>query len=282
MSSAAIVVETLLGLVLTTTASSVAKPATELRKSDAPGGLAGDGRMVAEQGRKCRVKLTSERRAMSSPFPGMDPYLEDEALWPVFHHQLVMYLYQILLPGLVDRYRARVNQRHYVTEQKEHQEEYIEIYQRSDGRLITLVEVVSPANKRTAAGRAAYLDKRREAKSANANTVEIDLVLQGQPTLDYSRDGLPNWDYAVTVTRSTHPDRHEVYTATIQKRLPRFRLPLASDDRDTVVDLHTAFTRCYDQGGFAAKIDYAKDPTTPLNAENRRWLQEVLEQQKLR
>ena len=54
---------------------------------------------------------------MPSPFPGMDPYLEDEALWPVFHHQLVMCLYQILLPGLVDRYRARVNQRHYVTEQ---------------------------------------------------------------------------------------------------------------------------------------------------------------------
>jgi hypothetical protein len=49
---------------------------------------------------------------MPSPFPGMDPYLEDEALWPVFHHQLVTCLYQILLPGLVDRYRARVNQRH--------------------------------------------------------------------------------------------------------------------------------------------------------------------------
>jgi hypothetical protein len=227
---------------------------------------------------------------MPSPFPGMDPYLEDDGLWPVFHHQLVMCLYQILLPGLVDRYRARVSQRHYVTEQalftsvirEEHHEDLIEIRQRNDGRLVTLVDVVSPANKTTAAGRAAYLEKRREGKNAGANLVELDLVLQGQPTLEYSRDGLPDWDYAVTVTRSTQPERYEIYTATLQKRLPRFRLPLAADDRDTVLDLHTAFTRCYDQGGFAAKIDYRRDPSTALNSEDRQWLNEVLRQQKLR
>ena len=48
---------------------------------------------------------------MPSPFPGMDPYLEDEVLWPAFHHQLVLCLYQILTPGLVDRYRARIANR---------------------------------------------------------------------------------------------------------------------------------------------------------------------------
>src|SRR5882724_465187 len=107
---------------------------------------------------------------MPCPFPGMDPYLEDESLWPAFHHQMVMCLYQILLPGLVDRYRARVAQRHYVTEQalftsiirEEHHEDYVEIRQRSDSRLITLLEVVSPGNKTTPQGRTAYLDKRRE------------------------------------------------------------------------------------------------------------------------
>ncbi len=227
---------------------------------------------------------------MPSPFPGMDPYLEDEQLWPVFHHQLVMCLYQVLLPGLVDRYRARVGQRQYATEmalftsiiRDEHQEDYIEVRQRNDGRLVTLVDVVSPANKGTGPGRTAYLEKRKEGKSASANLVEIDLVLQGQPTLEYSRDGLPDWDYAVTVTRCTQPERYEIYTATLQKRLPRFRLPLAADDRDTVLDLHTAFTRCYDQGGFAGKIDYRREPSTTLNAEDRHWLDELLKQQKLR
>jgi hypothetical protein len=220
----------------------------------------------------------------------MDPYLEEDVLWPVFHHQIVTCLYQILLPGLVDRYRARINQRHYCAEQalftsiarEEHHEEYIEVRQRSDGRLITLVDVVSPANKLTVAGRASYLDKRREGRSANANLVEIDLVLQGQPTLEYSRDGLPDWDYAVTVTRSALPERYEIYTATLQKRLPRFRLPLASDDRDTVLDLHTAFTRCYDQGGFATRIDYRREPPVPLGEEARRWIDDLLAGKQLR
>src|SRR5262249_52091686 len=134
--------------------------------------------------------------AMPSPFPGMDPYLEEEQLWPLFQHQLVSCLYQILLPGLVDRYRARVGQRHYTTEQalftsvvrEEHHEEYIEVRQRSDGRLVTVVDVVSPANRTTASGRQAYLDKRREHRSLGANLVEIDLVLQGQALLDYSRE----------------------------------------------------------------------------------------------
>jgi hypothetical protein len=42
----------------------------------------------------------------------MDPYLEDEKVWPRFQHQLVLCLYEVLLPALVDRYRARVGQRH--------------------------------------------------------------------------------------------------------------------------------------------------------------------------
>ena len=118
---------------------------------------------------------------------------------------------------------------------EEHHEEYIEIRQRTDGRLITMVDVVSPANKTTDDGRTAYLEKRREGKGAGASLIEIDLVLQGQPMLDYSRDGLPDWDFAVTVTRATQPDRFEIYTSTLQKNLPRFRLPLASDKR------HVAF-----------------------------------------
>jgi len=220
----------------------------------------------------------------------MDPYLEQDNLWPAFQRQLVLSLYQHLLPVLVDRYRARVVQRHYVRQQalftsvfrEEHQEEYIEIRQRADNKWITLVDVVNPANKNTSEGRSAYLQTRQEARNAQANLVEIDLLLQGQPMLDYSRDSLPDWDYAVTVTRATQPERYEVYTATLQKRLPRFRLPLAADDRDSVLDLQTVFSRAYDQGNFAAQIDYGKDPAVRLSDEDLRWLAEALKQQRVR
>ena len=45
---------------------------------------------------------------MPSPFPGMDPYLEHPAVWPSFHRHMVAAVYQMLLPGLVDRYRAQL------------------------------------------------------------------------------------------------------------------------------------------------------------------------------
>jgi hypothetical protein len=131
----------------------------------------------------------------------MDPYLEDPALWPGFQRQLVAGMYKLLCPNLTGRYAVVVKSRRYTTGTDEHQEEYLEVRQQSDGRLITLLDVASPANKSTAAGREVYLRQRREAREANASVVDIDLVLQGQPTFDFSRDGLPAWDYAVTVLR---------------------------------------------------------------------------------
>lgn len=227
---------------------------------------------------------------MPCPLPGMDPYLEDEKLWPAFQHQLVACLYQILLPGLVDRYRARISQRNYVTEQPlftsiirdQHVEEFIEIRQRTDSKLVTLVEVVSPINKTRPQGRFAYLESRRHARAHNASVVEIDLVLQGHPMLDRSREGLPDWDYAITVTRCTQPDRYEIYTTTLQKRLPRFKIPLAPDDRDTVLDLQAAFSRCYDQANFGVQINYMLEPATKMQDDDQKWLAEVLRLQKLR
>lgn len=229
---------------------------------------------------------------MPSPFPGMDPFLEHAKLWPAFQHHVLACLYQILLPGLVDRYRARVGTRSYTSEmplftsilRETYTEEFIEIRNRTDGRLVTLVEVVSPANKTTPAGRTAYLDKRKESLVCRAGVVEIDLVLQGKPTLTYSRDGLPEYDYAVTVTRSTAPDRYEIYTATLQKRLPKFKVPLAPDDRDALLDLQSAFSRAYDIGNFAAQIDYTGSlpPDVSVSDDNTTWMNDLLKAQKLR
>ncbi|VTU00515.1 Uncharacterized protein OS=Chloroflexus aurantiacus (strain ATCC 29364 / DSM 637 / Y-400-fl) GN=Chy400_4122 PE=4 SV=1: DUF4058: DUF4058 [Gemmataceae bacterium] len=229
---------------------------------------------------------------MPSPFPGMDPYLEHPKLWPAFQHQLLACLYQVLLPGLVDRYRARVGSRTYVSEmplftsvlREEYTEEFIEIRTRTDSRLVTLLEVVSPANKTTPAGRAVYLEKRKEAVAQRAAVVEVDLVMQGKPTLTYSRDGLPEFDHAVSVTRSGAADRYEIYTATIQKRLPKFKLPLAADDRDALLDLQAAFARAYDLGGFAAAVEYRSAPPAevPLTAAQRAWVDELLKQTKMR
>ena len=231
---------------------------------------------------------------MPGPFPGMDPFLEDRAHWPAFHKLLVAALYQAMLPGLVDRYRARVGVREYTAQTplftsmltEDHREEYLEIRARDDGRLVTLVEVVSLGNKTTAVGRAEYLAVRAGAVEARAGVVEIDLLTQGRPTFDYARDGLPAHDQTVTVTRGGTPDRYEIYTAAFTKRLPRFRLPLAADDKDTIFDLQAAVNRAYEQGGFADELAAAyKGPLPPdlkLADETRAWVPTHLGSRNLR
>ena len=223
---------------------------------------------------------------MPSPFPGMDPYLEDPARWPAFHRHLVATLHQLLLPGLVDRYRARLHVRRYVTElplfttvqRDDHEESAVEIRGRADGKLVTLVEVVTPANKLTAQGRAAYLADRAAAVGQRAGVVEIDLLTAGPPLLEFDRTGLPAHHHTITVTRGATPDRYEIYTATVAKRLPKFKLPLAADDRDTVVDLQVAVGRAYDLGDFGRQTDYTQPlpPACGLPDDARQWVAALL------
>lgn len=229
---------------------------------------------------------------MPSPFPGMDPFLEEPKLWPTLQHYLIITLQQLLQPSLADRYRARIGCRQYRSEfplftsviRTDHSEEFLEIYARSDGRLVTLMEVVSIANRTTTEGRSAYLATRQEALDKRANVVEIDLVTQGKPLLSYSRDGLPEHDQTVTVTRGHAPDRYEIYTATLMKRLPKFKLPLASEDRDTILDLQLALTRAMELGNLANAIDYKQPLPADVGykASTREWIDDFLKQQHLR
>ncbi len=50
---------------------------------------------------------------MPPPFPGMDPYLERSALWPGFHHRLVVEMANRIEPLVRPRYHVEVEQRLY-------------------------------------------------------------------------------------------------------------------------------------------------------------------------
>jgi hypothetical protein len=201
---------------------------------------------------------------MHKTFPGMNPFLEDLTLWPAFHHELVSVLHSSINSPPPSRYLCTTKRREYTVpnpigqskDEKRQQEDYIEIREREQGGLITLIDVVDPQNKTTESGRQAILETWRAARGEGASIVEIDLVLQGRPLFDFSREGLPDWDYSVTVVRSTHPDRYELYTSTLYKRLPRFSLPLAKDERNMVVDLGAMFARAFAGGSFAERIDF--------------------------
>jgi Protein of unknown function (DUF4058) len=52
---------------------------------------------------------------MPSPFPGMNPYLENPEFWTEVHHLLISVLAETLNPQLLPKYRASVEKRIYQT-----------------------------------------------------------------------------------------------------------------------------------------------------------------------
>jgi Protein of unknown function (DUF4058) len=50
---------------------------------------------------------------MSSPFPGMDPYLEHPDFWPECHHWLISLIAETLVPQVRPKYRVAIEKRVY-------------------------------------------------------------------------------------------------------------------------------------------------------------------------
>lgn len=226
---------------------------------------------------------------MSSPFPGMDPYLESHAYWPVFHQQLIAGIAETLQPSLGDRYRLRFGTRAYAVDQvlftsilrEEHKESYIEIRQRATDRLTLVVDLVSPSNRLWPRGRVEYQTHTKSARHQGSHLIEMDFVLQGQTCLDADLTALSEKQYVVCVHRAVKPARNELYGTTLQKRLPRIRVPLAADDRDLVLDLQAVFQKIYDRF-FGGKVDYQKDPPVRLDDGDDAWMQQLFKAAKLR
>ncbi len=51
---------------------------------------------------------------MPTPFPGMDPYLEQRVLWPNVHNSLIAALRDYLAPRLRPRYFVAIEERTYI------------------------------------------------------------------------------------------------------------------------------------------------------------------------
>lgn len=51
---------------------------------------------------------------MSSPFPGMDPYIESCGLWGDFHHELILAIKHALAEAAPERYLVRTEERSYI------------------------------------------------------------------------------------------------------------------------------------------------------------------------
>jgi hypothetical protein len=151
-------------------------------------------------------------------------------------------------------------------------------------RVVTAIEILSPDNKTSGAGRSSYLRRRDELWSGGTNLVEIDLLRDGERTVRVSAEkleGLRPWHYLVAVTRRW-PSREEVYAIPLTRRLPRVAIPLATDDRDVTLDLQAVFNRCWNEGPYPELLRYAEPPPGPMTPDDIKWCEQLLREAALR
>jgi hypothetical protein len=256
---------------------------------------------------------------MSSPFPGMNPYIERPELWNDFHNTFIPAVREVLAPQLHPRYFVRIEENLYIHEPEArerfplgkpdvsihparettsdrnegvavlapasvgmpvHVEEerlpFLEIRDRSRNEVVTVIELLSPANKASGMPREQYLAKVRRILASRTNFVEIDL-LRGGPRMPWDR--LPACDYYAIVSRPadrTGDDPHAgLWPISVRDPLPTIPIPLRAGEPEATLDLQAIVHRIYDTAGYQLFI-YDADPEPPLSAADAVWAAQLL------
>lgn len=152
----------------------------------------------------------------------------------------------------------------------EHREAYLSIQLRETREVVTVLEILSPSNKRPGSdGRREYLRKRDEVLESKTHLVELDLLRGGDrlPTVQ----PLPDGDYFALVCRGNRRPRVEVYAWGLRTPLPTIPIPLVGPDPDASLDLQAVFTAAYDRAGYDYSLDYEASLYPPLRDADRAW-----------
>ncbi|OUC15075.1 MAG: hypothetical protein B0A82_08850 [Alkalinema sp. CACIAM 70d] len=254
---------------------------------------------------------------MPSPFPGMNPYLEQPAFWSSFHTRLMVAISDALTPSLQPKYYVAVETRTYMdtdnpellvgipdaivlttsnapalpppattltqTRPKqirlpipvEVKERYLEVREVGTHQVITVIEVLSPKNKRKGEGRVAYEKKRQRVLCSSSHLVEIDLLRENIAMPMFGVEEAS--DYRIVVSRSSARPMADLYGFQLREPIPSFSLPLQPNDPELIVDLQAILLGVYDRGSYQFRIDYHQPvPPPQLSEADQQWVDALL------
>jgi hypothetical protein len=209
----------------------------------------------------------------------MNPYFEQTAHWQDFHTEFLVALRRQLAPTITPDYIARLDEhisiRRLVPDQRRslgpvqdtERIPFLEIRNQRGRELVTVIELLSPSNKRTGEDRESYLTKRRELLRSSAHLVEIDLLRGWTPM---PADNRPASDYSVLVSLAEKRPDAAFWPIGLRDPLPEVTIPLRSPNDDARVNLQDVLHQAYDGPGYEHFI-YAGDPEPLLSADDAEW-----------
>jgi hypothetical protein len=248
---------------------------------------------------------------MSSPFPGMDPYLESPAFWSDFHARFIYNWCDALADLLADQYEVRIDERvnlvEVLPEKIRHFAPDVAITQgpRPPGAssapsgVATLEPVVVPLliEEETRETYIQLLHRRDRTlvavlellSPANKEEPDRSTYLARRNTLLHRdvhvveldlllkgqriplAEAYPAGDYFALVADATRRPNCDVYRWTMRQPLPRIPIPLRRPDPAVWIDLAAVFAITYERGRYARSIDYTQPPPISLRGDELTW-----------
>ena len=250
---------------------------------------------------------------MASPFPGMDPYLEDPAYWSDFHRRFITYCSNAVLDGLPDGYDARIDEKIRVVIPEETGTRYYPDVAVTGGPAMGTTSAATEGATAVAAEsiQMTEIEEERDVwievlRRPGRELVTVIEVLSpsnkvGDGLRDYTarRDEFlhqrvhfveinllvggrrppiaspwPPGEYYTLIARGDQHPKAGVIRWTIHDPLPEIPIPLVAPDPDVKIDLQHVFSRAYDEGRYRRVVNYSALPVAPLSAADKEWATE--------
>jgi hypothetical protein len=150
---------------------------------------------------------------------------------------------------------------------------WVEIRDTQKRRLVTVIEFLSPTNKR-GEGRQEYIAKRQKILGSTAHLLEIDLLRRGKRVP--MRQTLPSAPYFVFLSRAGKRPQTQVWPIPIDQPLPTVPVPLLPPDPDVPLDLQKALDNVYDLCAYDLAVNYSRNPEVRLPSNYASWAAQCL------
>jgi hypothetical protein len=157
-------------------------------------------------------------------------------------------------------------------------EHFVRIAEADGDRQITVIELVSPTNKR-GDGAVAFRARRHMFFDSGVNVVDIDLVRAGNWLRLLQPAHCPEelrTAYRVTYRLPRDPGVVHYKPIHLREPLPTIAVPLRENDPEVSLRLQELIDRVYDGGRYSRRINYASPLPVPPGGDDERWADELL------
>lgn len=251
------------------------------------------------------------RNAMPSPFPGMDPYLEDPVGWPDVHVRLIVAISRLLTAQVAPDFYVRVEQRVSIVGPDDPERRVIvpDLYlarstalpgqqsragaEISTPTLVTVleelelrehyVEIYDARNRAVVATLEVLSPVNKAGGSKQAAFLAKRRAVMGSPAhwieIDLLRAGerppevAGKSDYYTLLKRGDRPGPFEVWYRNLRDALPTIAVPLRPPFADVPLDLQVALDTAYAEARYDDQLDYSSiPPAPPLPPPDQTWV----------